>query len=157
MNKSIHPTRSSHLKGKRHFASNLMSVIASNTVLEQAKAFIFQQRQHDSANSDLWDVCLRWEDDKVLIQQQLLSGCYQLSPVQVFGSRDGYATPPLDKMIPPDCAYARYRDDWVILTRTRRQLRQMVKNMHDVVHRLKLKLAPNKTFIGGRHEGHWYR
>jgi hypothetical protein len=36
----------------------------------------------------------------------------------------------LDKMIPPGCAYARYMDDWVILTRSRHQLRQLIKNMH---------------------------
>ena len=54
----------------------------------------------------------------------------------------------LDKMIPTDCAYARYMDDWVILIPTRRRLRQVVKNMHGIVHRLKYKLAFNKTFIG---------
>jgi retron-type reverse transcriptase len=59
----------------------------------------------------------------------------------------------LDKMIPPGCAYARYMDDWVILTRSRHQLRRLIKNMHDVVRGLKLTLALNKTFIGRIHTG----
>jgi RNA-directed DNA polymerase len=54
-------------------------------------------------------------------------------------------------MIPPGCAYARFMNDWVALTRTRRQVlkvRQVVKNMHAIVHGLKLRLALKKTLIG---------
>ena len=54
----------------------------------------------------------------------------------------------LNKMIHAGCAYARYKDDGVTLTRTRRQLRQVVKNMHGIVYGLKLRLALGKTFIG---------
>jgi len=54
----------------------------------------------------------------------------------------------LDASISTECAYVRYMDDWVILTKTRNQLRRAVKKMHRVMKRLKFKLALNKTFIG---------
>ena len=59
----------------------------------------------------------------------------------------------LNKMIHAGCAYARYKDDGVTLTRTRRQLRQVVKNMHGIVYGLKLRLALGKTFIGRTSKG----
>jgi RNA-directed DNA polymerase len=59
----------------------------------------------------------------------------------------------LVQMIPPGCAYARFMDDWVVLTRTRRQVlemkaRQVAQKLLAVMHRLKLRLALKKTFIG---------
>jgi RNA-directed DNA polymerase len=59
----------------------------------------------------------------------------------------------LDKMILLECAYARFIDDGVIFARTRRQLRQVLKNMHAMVHRLKMRLALNETFIGSISKG----
>ncbi len=64
----------------------------------------------------------------------------------------------LDQMIPPGCAYARFMDVWVVLTRTRRtvwkvEVRQVVKNMHAIVHGLKLRLALKKTLIGRIRKG----
>jgi RNA-directed DNA polymerase len=77
-----------------------------------------------------------------LIEQGIAKGC-PLSPLM-----GALMLKSLDKMIPLGCTYARFMDDWVILTRTRRQLRQVLKNMHAIVHRLKMRLALNKTFIG---------
>lgn len=54
----------------------------------------------------------------------------------------------LDACIPKDAFYARYMDDWVILVKTRCQLRRMVKKMHDTMRALKFALATDKTFIG---------
>src|SRR5260221_687747 len=54
----------------------------------------------------------------------------------------------LDDIIPSTAFYARYMDDWVILVKTRRQLREVVKMMHSVLRELKFRLAPDKTFIG---------
>jgi RNA-directed DNA polymerase len=271
---------------KQHYATNQMSRVSATALLDQAKNYIYAQRCQDYANSDIWDLSLHWEKHRARIREELLTGTYQLSPVQVFGSRDGHRltrwsaqdavvlkalswvltadwTPhidsrchhvkghgglkgavkevahaikagnprlengssseyhfvvksdiadyyvsmhhatllalcakrvkdprvlellsqymnrvevhrgehhlidlgvakgcplsplmgalmlkSLDKMIPLGCAYARFMDDWVILTRTRRQLRQVLKNMHAIVHRLKMRLALNKTFIG---------
>ncbi len=59
----------------------------------------------------------------------------------------------LDKMVLPECAYARYMDDWIIFTKTRWQLRRVIKNMHELVLGLKLKLALDKTFIGRIQKG----
>lgn len=42
----------------------------------------------------------------------------------------------------------RYMDDWVVLVKTRRQLRKVVKLTHGVMDYLKLQLHPDKTFIG---------
>jgi len=77
-----------------------------------------------------------------LIDRGIVKGC-PLSPLM-----GAIMLKSLDKMVPKDCAYARYQDDWVILTKTRGQLRNVVKKMHDVVHRLGFKLAYAKTFIG---------
>jgi len=54
----------------------------------------------------------------------------------------------LDASLSTDGAYVRYMDDWVILTKTRNQLRGVVKKMHRVMKKLKFKLALDKTFIG---------
>ena len=45
-------------------------------------------------------------------------------------------------------AYLRYMDDWIILTKTKNQLRKCIKIMHNVISKLKYKLAIDKTFIG---------
>lgn len=44
--------------------------------------------------------------------------------------------------------YVRYMDDWVILTKTRSELRKLVKLTHKIMKDLKLTLHPDKTFIG---------
>jgi hypothetical protein len=63
----------------------------------------------------------------------------------------------LDTMIPQGCAYARFMDDGGTLTRTltltrcqvlKMKVRQVVQNMHAIVHGLKMKLALKKTLIG---------
>lgn len=45
-------------------------------------------------------------------------------------------------------AYVRYKDDWVILTRSKQELRELVKRMHEVMGDLRFKLAIDKTYIG---------
>ena len=39
-------------------------------------------------------------------------------------------------------------DDWVILTKTRRQLPRAVKVMNETLEKLKLTKTPDKTFVG---------
>ena len=77
-----------------------------------------------------------------LITRGLAKGC-SLSPI--IGA---IMLKSLDAIIPKGCAYARYMDDWLILTKTRGQLRRLIKKMHDTVRCLKLKLAIDKTYIG---------
>jgi hypothetical protein len=153
---------------QQHYATSQMNLVGATALLDKSKATIYAQRCADNAHSDIWELSLHWGHYRACIRSELLSGTYPLSPVQVFGSRDGHrnnhsfsrwsaqdATVPKSwhKMIPPGWAYARFMDDWVVLTRTCRKEwklkeRQVVKNMHAIVHGLKLRLALKKTFIG---------
>jgi Reverse transcriptase (RNA-dependent DNA polymerase) len=57
---------------------------------------------------------------------------------------------PLDKAIGQlqGTFYARYMDDWVVLTKSKTALRKAIKITHDVLNGLRLKLHPTKTYIG---------
>ncbi|MBS0357658.1 MAG: group II intron reverse transcriptase domain-containing protein [Proteobacteria bacterium] len=44
--------------------------------------------------------------------------------------------------------YARFMDDWVVLCKTRNQLRKVIKITHQILNQLKLSLHPDKTTIG---------
>ena len=44
--------------------------------------------------------------------------------------------------------YARFMDDWVVLTKSKTALRNVIKRTHAVMHNLKFKLHPMKTYIG---------
>lgn len=54
----------------------------------------------------------------------------------------------LDLHVPTGGVVIRYMDDWVFLTRTRAQLREVVRRMHRVLEGLGLRIAVAKTFIG---------
>ena len=47
-----------------------------------------------------------------------------------------------------DIFYARYMDDWVVLTKSKTQLRKVIKKTHTIMKVLKLSLHPTKTYIG---------
>jgi retron-type reverse transcriptase len=57
---------------------------------------------------------------------------------------------PLDKAMSKikGIFYARFMDDWVVLTKSKTALRKVVKITHKVVNALKLQLHPAKNFIG---------
>jgi RNA-directed DNA polymerase len=44
--------------------------------------------------------------------------------------------------------YARFMDDWLVLTKSKTALRKIIKITHDVMNTLKFQLHPTKTFIG---------
>ena len=44
--------------------------------------------------------------------------------------------------------YLRYMDDWVVLAKTKNNLRNAVKTAYKILAKLKLKMHPDKTFIG---------
>lgn len=44
--------------------------------------------------------------------------------------------------------YARFMDDWVVLTKRKTTLNKIVKITHKVLNSLKLEVHPNKTYIG---------
>lgn len=81
-----------------------------------------------------------------LITRGIPMGC-SLSP-SLSPLMGALALKSLDAVIEKGCAYVRYMDDWVILLKTRRALRRMVKKMHGVIEAMKFKLAKDKTFIG---------
>jgi hypothetical protein len=43
--------------------------------------------------------------------------------------------------------YARFMDDWLVLTKSKTALRKIVKITHDIVNALKFQLHPSKTYI----------
>jgi hypothetical protein len=57
---------------------------------------------------------------------------------------------PLDKTLANinSVFYARFMDDWVVLTKSKTSLRKIIKITHDVLNGLKLQLHPMKTYIG---------
>ena len=44
--------------------------------------------------------------------------------------------------------FVRFMDDWVVLAKSRWVLRRAVRRIREVVARLRLELAPDKTFVG---------
>ena len=77
-----------------------------------------------------------------LIQKGIIKGC-SLSPIM-----GAIMLKSLDDIFSKKYAYARYMDDWVILTNSCALQRRLVKKMHNLVGNLKLKLALAKTYIG---------
>ena len=61
---------------------NCNDEIASDSVLQQAYAWLCERRQYYSANDDVWDVPWRWEEIRPQLQAQLRAGVYRLSPVR---------------------------------------------------------------------------
>ena len=55
---------------------------------------------------------------------------------------------PLDDALSQKGFYCRFMDDWVILVKTKSQLRRVIKITHRVLKQLKLNIHPDKTMIG---------
>ncbi len=55
---------------------------------------------------------------------------------------------PLDEALNQHGFYVRFMDDWVVMIRTKQQLRKVVRLTHQILHRLKCAMHPDKTFIG---------
>jgi len=58
-----------------------------------------------------------------------------------------------DRMAKAGCYYARFMDDWVILSPTRWKLREAVKIVNQTLTELKLEKHPDKTYIGKIEKG----
>ena len=86
--------------------------------------------------------CEIFNGDHRLIERGITKGC-SLSPLM-----GAIILKSLDTSISKENFYARYMDDWVILVKTRGQLRRVVKKMHRIMAQLHFNLAPDKTFIG---------
>jgi RNA-directed DNA polymerase len=55
---------------------------------------------------------------------------------------------PLDDEMSKHGFYVRFMDDWIIMVKTKRQLRRVIKLTHQILNRLKLKMHPDKTYLG---------
>jgi RNA-directed DNA polymerase len=55
---------------------------------------------------------------------------------------------PLDDELSKHGFYVRFMDDWIIMVKTKHQLRQVIKLTHKILTKLKLKMHPDKTFLG---------
>tara|TARA_R110000868_G_scaffold242490_2_gene498001 strand:- start:58 stop:1116 length:1059 start_codon:yes stop_codon:yes gene_type:complete len=55
---------------------------------------------------------------------------------------------PLDDVLCKHGFYVRFMDDWVIMVKSKHQLRKVVKLTHKILSSLKLKIHPDKTYIG---------
>jgi RNA-directed DNA polymerase len=55
-----------------------IAAVASDTVLDKAYQWLCKARLKYSPNSDVWDLRFHWDQQKPIIQQQLLAGTYTL-------------------------------------------------------------------------------
>jgi len=60
---------------------------------------------------------------------------------------------PLDDALSRYGCYVRFMDDWVIMVKTKHQLRKVIRMTHKILNALKLKMHPDKTFIGRINKG----
>jgi hypothetical protein len=59
-----------------------MDEIASESVLQQAYAWLCERRRDYAPHDDVWDVRWRWEEIRPQVQAQLRAGEYRLGPVR---------------------------------------------------------------------------
>jgi len=64
-----------------------------------------------------------------------------------------YLKPLDDRMKETELYYARYMDDWVIISPNRWKLRKAVTIVNQILNRLKVEKHPDKTFIGRAERG----
>ncbi len=64
--------------------------LTSNTLLEQAYAWICKQRENSSHNNSVWDLRFNWTTLKPELQRQLLAGEYHLSPLRSYNINDEF-------------------------------------------------------------------
>ena len=62
---------------------------------------------------------------------------------------------PLDQAMEanPHIFYARFVDDWVVLTKSKTMLRKIIKQTHGILNDLHLEMHPTKTYIGRIEKG----
>ena len=140
------------------------------TRLTEAYVWLCAQRRQRSANNSVWDLRFRWQQLQPQLQEQLRNGRYRLSPVQSYFIQGQWvsswcATDALvlkalalslqawfGREAYPRCTHIK-GDDWVVMVKTKQQLRKVVKITHKVLGELKLKMHPDKTYIGRLKKG----
>jgi len=67
---------------KRQTPMDWMDEIASESVLDQAYAWLCERRLDYSPNDDVWDVRWRWEELRPRLQERLRAGVYRIGEVR---------------------------------------------------------------------------
>ena len=75
-------TNSSDLGVTTHYPNITAARMASNDILELAFSWVCKQREQRLHNNSVWDLRFNWETRLAVIQSQLLSGEYRLSPLR---------------------------------------------------------------------------
>jgi len=60
---------------------------------------------------------------------------------------------PLDDELRDLGCYVRFMDDWILMVKTKQQLRKAIKRTHRVLKKLRLKMHPDKTYFGAEKKG----
>jgi hypothetical protein len=61
---------------------NSLEEIASDSVLDEAYAWLCKRRENYSHNDEVWEVRFRWKEVKPWLQGQLLAGRYRFTPLR---------------------------------------------------------------------------
>ena len=77
-------TNSSDLDVTTHYPNITAARMASNDILDLAYSWVCKQREERSHNNSVCDLRFNWETRKAVIQSQLLSGEYRLSPLRSY-------------------------------------------------------------------------
>ena len=94
----------------------------------------------------VWQYLKRTEDingNYVSIEKGISLGC-PLSPLMAAL----YLKPLDDALAKLNVFYTRFMDDWVILAKTRHQLKKAIKIANQTLSKLKVEKHPDKTYIG---------
>lgn len=165
----------------RHPTNSLTALVASAVTLEKAYASLCAQRTDAGHNNGIWDVRWNWQEILPNLQEQLLTGTYRLSPLQSYciegkwlsawaprGCHHTQGIPkgcplsplmaalyfkPLDDEMKKRGFYVRYMGDWLVMVKTKHQLRHVIKLTHQILSKLKLKMHPDKTYLGAMKKG----
>ena len=68
---------------------SLIQHIAADAVLEEAYDWLCERRKDYSAEADVWDLRRRWGEVKPHVQETLLAGEYEFSPLTELRLPDG--------------------------------------------------------------------
>lgn len=66
---------------------NLLEIIASDTIINQAFTWLCKRRENGHHNDDIWHLRFHWQQLKPVIQQALINEDYQFSPCQAVSTK----------------------------------------------------------------------
>jgi hypothetical protein len=118
-----------------------INILAMDTMLDQAYEWLCVQREHLSHNNSVWDVRFNWRELKPLTHG-IPKGC-PLSPLIA-----AFYLKPLDDEMHQQGFYIRFMDDRLVMVKIKRQLRKIIKLTHRILNQIKLKMHPDKTYLG---------